>query len=361
MVILAIIIVLSIWGYFVQKKQGKPIGEILSVGAIYHNESILVILLILACLSEGLSAATAFTNDVMHTNVMARICSHLFISIVGIVGTLTFFRDAGSVFEPKLDWQTRLVRICVVATVFVLLVGSPIFNLMLMAGNMKQEHELELFLYSWVSSDEQYLRVLQVWGLDAKYSSWAALQPALKVSIAISFFHFWIGLLEGLRVMASPERRGLLFPEKKKEDKKEEKKDEKEDLKRDPKRESPTPGEERAYKALSDNAEFLLSRLNYRGEPLKAMVKEVVKVLDSVHSKDKQLAMALAAKMASFKSEAHTLDQSNEANKSENKAKQKEKIRQFFTDPLRIEKGGAYHTATKAGLGLDLKGGNPKS
>lgn len=349
--------------YFLQKGESRPLGELLVDEAVLKNESILMLLMMGASVGEALQAATVFSPDIkIHTAVISRIVGHLFISVTGMVATLTFFRDVGALFEAGLDKHSRFARFIVILIVFLMMVGAPIANTILLAGNLKQEVILDLFFVSWnpFIGDEEYIRILQIWGYAPTWSAWAAMETALKMSWIINLFHFSIAILEGVRSVSSKSRRKrLLFKEddkteedssKKKNDKKDERKDDDSET---------MAGEKRHYEAVSKNITFLLSRIGYREKTkLESMVKAAVKVLDDTYTAKQRVAMGIAARLAALVAEGKTIDQDDRTDKAAAKAKLKKDIYLIFENPLKAkgngDKGGDFLSPTAAGLGMKL-------
>lgn len=232
----ALIVMFALYCHTLVKQHKRPLGELLTWQAIKHNESIFVLMMIAACIAEGISAATVLAPGLVASNPIARTSSHLFISFAGIIGSLTLFKDSAQILFPGSDPVSRFFQFLVVVFIVILAFGSPLANLYLMAGNLKQELELQLYLFgmSPFTTAENWRATLEFYGKDIHWSAWAALEPNLKVSVAISFFHFIIAGLEGARSMSTKKRREELMRtieekkeegEKKQEDNKDKEKD----------------------------------------------------------------------------------------------------------------------------------------
>ena len=223
---------------------------------------------------------------------------------------------------------------------------------------------VSLYAYSWICSNETWIAILSNWGYDAHWSPWAAMQPSLKANVVIGMFHVAIGLLESLRLMSTEKRQQRVFFQDPEEEKKSEGKEEKEGEKKKEKPDKsyqPMEGEERAYKAFSENAKYLLNRLGYRDNALEKIVQEAIRVMDAMHKKNEALAMGMAARMGNLVTRAKTIDASADSDKREKKEALKKDLYKFFQDKAKNEKGEYITSVDKAGLGMNLKGGNAKS
>jgi hypothetical protein len=257
------------------------------------------------------SAATVYapTVEIVHQNIFAKIMQHLFISVAGIIGSLTFFKEIGSIFEKGIGTYSVAVRIVIVFVLGTMAIGSPIMNLVLMAGNLKQEVDMNLWFYSFVASQDEEVRLYTLYGKDATWSPWAALQPSIKTSIGVSFFHTIIAFLEGLNNMRDKERRGLFFTPAK--DKK-------------PKEESApaaTEAADESTKEIEANIQFLLKRLNYKDNTLANVTKAATKVMMNITDPAKEADLTI--KVAQLVTDCKQTDNKTFANDDAKKAAKK--------------------------------------
>jgi len=321
------------------KKYKRPLGELLTWQAITHNESIFVLMMIAACVAEGLSAATVLAPGLIPANPIARNTSHLFISFAGIVGALTLFKDTAQVAIPGSDGTSRFFQFIVVVFLFGLALGSPILNLILMAGNLKQEIELQLFFFGlnpFVTQTE-WERTIAFYDHDPKWSAWAALEPNLKVSFGITVLHFLIAGLEGARSMSTAARRKQLFEtyEVKEEDKKEdEKKKEEND------------------NSMKRNLHTMLKFFGYSGSELDDLVTQGYNVLYAIADVGDQGKMGVRAAQLAQETIAIGKKNLSGTEKEKQEKELKLRIREFFgatKDPAK------QSDIKKRGLGITLK------
>ena len=363
---------IGVYCYYLQKRNpDKTLGELVAQEIVLKNETILMFLMFGASLGEALQAATVFApNAGIHTAVMSRIITHLFISAIGMVGTLMFFREVGAVFVGGIDWFSRAVRILIVLVVFFAMVAAPLVNTALLAGNVKQEIVLSLFYYSLnpFVDEYQYQQYLTKWGYAPNWDAWSALEPVLKASIWINIFHALIAVLEGLRMMSSSSRRSLFFAEAKelsdekdKKKSKEEKKEGKEGKEDNDLMES----QKRHMDAASAGIKYLMTAWGYPNSDVNGIVQEALRVLTAVHNEEKDkhtyVAVTLAGKVASLKTKFETMYTiKDQEKKKEEKTKLLEEVKKLFESPLRAEKKagetkGKLLERDKAGFGLELK------
>lgn len=348
----SIIFVILIMGGFalycnlLVKKYKRPLGELLTWQAITHNESIFVLMMIAACVAEGLSAATVLAPGLIPANPIARNTSHLFISFAGIVGALTLFKDTAQVAIPGSDPTSRFFQFIVVLFLLGLALGSPILNLILMAGNLKQEIELQLFFFGLnpFVTQLEWERTIAFYGHDPKWSAWAALEPNLKVSFGITVLHFLIAGLEGARSMSTAARRKQLFEtydvkkegEKKEGEKKEENSEEKSE----------------DDNSMKRNFTVMLSFFGYTGSELADLANKGYEVLYSMSDTGEQGKMGVRAAQLAQDTISLGKKNLNGAEKDRQEKELKLRIREFF---------GATKDKTKQpdikkrGLGITLK------
>lgn len=337
---IVIIGMFSLYCFLLVKQHKRPLGELLTWQAIKHNESIFVLMMIGACIAEGISAATVLAPGLIPSNPLARIVGHFFISFAGILGALTLFKDTAQIVISGSDGWSRFFQFLVVGFIIVLTFGSPILNLVLMAGNLKQEAELSMYLYSFRASPEGWARALAVYGYDSNWSAWAALEPNIKVSVVITFLHFVIAGLEGARSMSTAERRAELMTsmdKKKEEEKKDESKDKKEEAKS-------------KAEAGKPQLEKLLKFYGYEDSELQSKLEAAYSILAGITDTSKQgkigiRSVQLVDKIAKIKDTRY----SSEGAKKDAEDKLKEEIKVFFGNSHKIE------DPAKAGLSTTLK------
>lgn len=334
-----IIAMFSLYCHLLVKQHKRPLGELLTWQAIKHNESIFVLMMIGACIAEGISAATVLAPGLIPSNPLARTAGHFFISFAGILGALTLFKDTAQIAVSGSDGWSRFFQALVVGFIIILTFGSPLLNLVLMAGNLKQEAELSMYLYSFKASPEDWTRALTAYGYDKNWSAWAALEPNLKVSVVITFLHFVIAGLEGARSMSTKERRAELMiltsPKSEKDDKKDDKKEDK-------KEDKPAPGK--------PNLRKLLEYYGYTGADLDSKLEASYKILADMPDKGKQGKLGVrAVKLVDEISTIKDTKYPSDAARKDAENALKEKIKEFFGNSHKID------DANKAGLSTTLK------
>lgn len=332
-----------------EKKYKRPVGELLTWKAIVQNESILVLLMLMALFAEAINAATSHAEGVIPPNAMTGMFIHIFIGAVGAIATLTFFRDMGAAFEKNIDGTSRFWRITIIAILGMMVIGSPIAQMLLMAANLKQELELQLYMYSWnpLVTHDDWVKLLQFYHKPEDYSAWAGLQRNLKGSIVVSVFHMLIAVLEGARHMSSKERRNLIFtvgnyedPDKKKDESKDKNKDESKD-------------KDKNKTAVLENLEFLLQRYGYKDkDKLKKNAKDATNNFHKHYKGAEEGSMAV--RIADLRNTAAKIDAGNYgdyANKdAANKALNKQ-IRELFSGSVNAAKQPDFNLR---GLGISL-------
>ena len=317
----AVIVLFGVYCYLLVRKHKKPIGELLAWQAVKENESIFVLGMIFACVAESISAATVYApvEGIIHSNIFSKILQHLFIGFIGIIGSLTFFKEIGSIFEKGIGAYSVAIRVVIVFVLGVMAIGSPIMNLILMAGNLKQETDMNLWFYSFVASHEEQVRLYVLYGKDATWSPWAALQPSIKTSIGVSFFHTIIALLEGLNNLRSKERRSLFFTAPKDKEKDKEKEKDKDT----------TEENDESTKEIRSNIEFLLKRLNYKDSGLANVTKAALKVLTGITEPAKEAELTID--VAKLVTECGVVDRKTYANDDVKKNAKKKLDEQIIT------------------------------
>ena len=201
------------WFRELQKKQGRPIGEILTIGAVTQIETLLMFLTMITYGSEAMTAANVSVEGHVMPNIMARMALHMVISFVGWLCEVTLARDLASVFEKGLDSGSRIARIALALFVILFTIKVPLWNLELIAANLGQDATFGLYLYSLVpwhsAKDVSDLCVL--YGYPANYSPWANLEPILRASFIATYVTVGLAAIAGLRNIGSKERRSLVF------------------------------------------------------------------------------------------------------------------------------------------------------
>jgi len=343
-----------IWYCYLLKKAHpkEDLGAVLTSRIILNNETIMMFLLICAAVAEGLSAATVFALDatVVHTNPLAKIISHTFITATGIVCTITFFRDLASVVEKDIDNVARFARVLSTMIVVLLALGSPIANVMLLAGNLKQEDILTLYFYGMFADNETWLAILKNWGYPHNWSAWAAMQPALKTGVFIGLFHLAVGLLEGFRSLAAKNRRERVkFVDAPKAESETKEKDKEKPAPKEGDRHDEMEAEKRQYDKIDDTLRYLFLRIGYEGTKLKTMVESAKKIIDSTHNTDKKKATNMVAIASKLKIDGETIKNTTDADEKKKKNKDlDERIHKFFT-------ASKNNTGDAVGLSMTLK------
>ena len=334
---LGIFVLFGWYCHILVKTHKRPLGELLTWKAIKHNESIFVMMMIVACVAEGISAATVLAPGLVPANPLARISSHLFISFAGIIGSMTLFKDTAQVVFPGTDGTSRFFQFLVVIFLASLAFGSPILNLILMAGNLKQELELELFLYRLnpLTTGDDWRAILVFYEKDVHWSAWAALEPNLKVSFGITVLHFIIAGLEGARSMSTKARREELM--KPIEDKKKKDDDKKDDEKKD--------DDKKDDNGMQKNLAFLLKIYGqYSASEIDNLSTQAYNVLHAIS--DTTVKGKMGIRIAQLAQEATSAEKANDAGKLKSV---KDRTRTLF--------GGSKSESdyNKRGFGITLK------
>lgn len=343
---ISVIVMFVIYCHVLVKQHKRPLGELLTWQAIKHNESIFVMMMIAACVAEGLSAATVIAPGLIPANPLARVTSHLFVSFAGIIGALTLFKDAAQILLPGSDGLSKFFQFLVVVFIVILAFGSPLLNLYLMAGNLKQELELQLYFFQvapWTTYDE-WSQVATFYDKDPQWSAWAALEPNLKVSVGITFLHFMIAGLEGARSMSTANRRKQLFEIY------EEKKEEKKEVDKRPK------DEEQDDDGMKRNLHTMLAFYGYTGDELKKFVSDGYNVLYSITDTGIQGKMGVRTAQLAKEVEALGKRSLSSSEKEKLERELKIKIRELFGASKRLTgSDGKPVDAKKLGLGITLR------
>lgn len=333
---LGIFVLFGWYCYILVKTHKRPLGELLTWQAIKHNESIFVMMMIVACVAEGISAATVLAPGLIAANPIARVSSHLFISFAGIIGSMTLFKDTAQVLFPGADGVSRFFQFVVVIFLTILALGSPLLNLILMAGNLKQELEFELFYFHLnpLTTGEEWQSVLEYYGKDKHWSAWAALEPNLKVSVGITFLHFIIAGLEGARSMSTPKRREELMKPIEDKPKEEENKDKSKDKDKD-----------KDESGMQKNLAILLKFFGqYGADDIEKLSGDAYNVLHKIS--DTSMKAKMGIRISTLVQESVSLKDSKDDKKIKDL---KEKIRNLF--------GGSKSEKdyNKSGFGITLK------
>lgn len=336
-----VVAMFAIYCHVLVRRYKRPLGELLTWQAIKHNESIFVLMMVAACVAEGLSAATVLAPGLIPANPFARTTAHLFVSFAGIIGAMTLFKDTAQILIPGADNTSRFFQFLVVIFLGTLTFGSPILNLILMAGNLKQELELQLFLFGMnpLVTSQEWESTLAFYGYDPKWSAWAALEPNLKVSIGITFLHFVIAGLEGARSMSTKKRREELFT------KYEEVKDKKED-KTEPEKDDKDKSD---MNSMKKNLDSLLGFYGYQGSEKESLAKAGYEQLHAITDVALQGKMGVRVAVLAKKVEALSKKSLTDAERIQESKEIKEEIRKLFG-------GSRKETDPKLrGLGITLR------
>lgn len=340
-IILGVLLFGAMFGYllWLAYKEKRPLGEVASLKAVTNNETILMFASFVTYTSESMTAANVSTGDHIMPNIFARMLLHFVISFVGWVCELTLMRDIGSLFEKNLDTKSIMARVALVGLVAYFAVRVPFWNLELIAANLGQSVTYDLFIYSllpdWWTGDMTTYYVAA--GYPANYYPWGNLEPILQASIVATYVTLGLAFIAGLRNISSPDRRSILFGEKKesKENKEEEKKEEK-------KEDKPTPGK--------PNLKKLLEFYGYTGADLDSKLEAAYKILADIQDKTKQGRLGIrATQLVDSISTIKETKYSSSTGRKDAETALREKIKEFFGNSHKID------DANKAGLSTTLK------
>ena len=354
-----------IWAWYLTRREKKPFGEVLSLMAVHQNESIFVAVVIIIFFAEAVLAASVHAPGEMLTPPLPRFISHVIISVCGTVASVTFIKDFASVFEPKLDWASRIARTIIVGGISLLALGIPLGNAVLISAGLGEDLKFYLFVVDYFNpfiDDYEFNAIVRHYGGPINYQSWGAMSYVLKTTCFLTACHVIMSVVEGARNMGSPERRKKLFSNPYEEPKKEEYgKDidkKKEDRKERDDSYAPTPGEKRAEEALEENLRKLLSRIRYRDEELEEKVKKARSILyDTKVCPKAEHRVKLSAMIMNLVNQTKQLDLDKSLSKEDKADKNnrlKSKIRRLFASSPKATE------IDKMGLGMMLKGDNGK-
>lgn len=380
-----VITLLCVIGFFsyLQYRHKKPFGEVLTVIAAEQSEQVFILLTAIAFLAEAWTAASVHVEGIILPNPLSRFMLHMFIAVIGFVAPLTMFREATFVFAPKsmnIDFTTRAFKLLIFFLLLSISIGSPYANLVLLSGNIGESQKLSLFFANNhpLISDVAYATYLQNLGYPTSYDAFSSLNPSLQASVTVSIFHVTLIFLASLQAIASPSRRKMLILNAqlseqrfnadmdkatktlKEEEKK--KKDEKEKEEKDKPapnvggKAPPNPpmrGEEKAIDTVKDNISSLLQYYGYTEAAKRHNVsEEAYKRLYKIHDKDVQLALNIAARIASLVANVDTLTRgvSNATEEARMKADTMAGIKAIFEN-----------TETDKQPGLDVRLANRKN
>lgn len=341
---------MGFWAWQVMKNNpGMDLGELMATKAVDKNETIFMFSIIGIFLAEGIVASTVHAPGQEPPPLMGRLLSHIFISVIGTVASITAVRDIAVIFMPGLPISERLIKTLIAALIAIIALAVPYFNIMLIADGLGKYLEFELWVYSLYASEENWQAILRGFNLESDYSAFGAFPTILKTSVVLGMLHYALNILEGGRNIASIRRRNMLFAKIREDMKREEEKA------KGAVKDSPMPGEQRASNQVGKNARVLLSRLNYEGDSLANMVRLTEQAIDRI--KDDDVRMKMAARMGGLVTEVKTIDNSTANDKETKKTALMTKIVDFFQskndDSLPID---------KRGLSISVKGGrSPKT
>lgn len=294
------------WFRELQKKQGRPIGEILTIGAVTQIETLLMFLTMITYGSEAMTAANVSVEGHVMPNIMARMALHMVISFVGWLCEVTLARDLASVFEKGLDSGSRIARIALALFVILFTIKVPLWNLELIAANLGQDATFGLYLYSLVpwhsAKDVSDLCVL--YGYPANYSPWANLEPILRASFIATYVTVGLAAIAGLRNIGSKERRSLVFGTLMKGSD-----DKKKDTGGTKGKEQKKEEAEKAKDALRRNLEFLIKRIGYKdSDKIESLTEKAYANYTRRHTADMGVEAAMAARIATLVTGAQSID-----------------------------------------------------
>ena len=189
-----------------KKSKNKEIGRVLIEYGITYTLSALVVLQIIANLSEAGIVAGLQDPDI---NTGARMSLHFFISGIGILGALVWIKAIREHFTAwsrisEDGWGAAgLIAVTgIIAFISALAaVLAPIANLLVLANAVHNTRELGVFLHyvgyqlGWLSEGE-YLVILTKNGARPDYSAWGSLKNIMASSCTVTAAHVLVAFWE---------------------------------------------------------------------------------------------------------------------------------------------------------------------
>lgn len=345
------LLVIAGLGFYLHKLNKKypnmKLGAILSAMGVDHNETFMIVIMVAIYIAEAVVASTITISGEAPPSPLGRFLFHMGISFLGAVCGITAWRDIATCFKPNYPARYRIPHIGATLAVLVASLWLPVFNTSLIAANLGQDIQYELYLMDWYRTDNSMRNIYEAYGYPPNYYPWGNMLAMMKVSIGGLYVHALIIIIEGLRNMASPARQDMLFKsfdelaeqEGRKDDKKKDEK--KDDKKKD-------EGEEtEARKYLNSNIEFLLTRWGYSKDELPKMVNLAVRALDGI--KDNGSKLAILTSIQECVTDAKRADGKAAGAKTDKEILAEIK-RIFSSSPRESNK-------SKMGLGITLKSG----
>lgn len=272
------------------KKQhpGMKMGALVSAAGVDNNEIIMIIIMMGIYIAEAVVSSTITVSGEAAQSPLGRFMMHMGISVLGAICGITFWRDMATCIRPNLALRYRLPHIFVTLCVGWAALYIPIINTGLIAANLGQDMQYELYRYQlWAdispfTGQDDVIKMFEAYGLPPNYNPKGNMLAIMKVSLAGLLIHYIIIAIEGGRNIASPVRQKMLFESVFDEFEEEGKK--KDDEKKDDKKEEGKKGDEEkeGKDRLESNIRFLLSRWGYRGDELVKQVKAAIRNLDSL-------------------------------------------------------------------------------
>lgn len=181
-----------------EKNPNMTFGDVINKIFVREKVSIFLIALGIINLTEGIMAASITPLGEVPVNPLARVLSHLMISIVSIVFGINTSIIAHKIFKPKAE--KRALGFALFLGYLLASILLPYANLALIANGLKQTAFLNYFILGlnpFNNMAEYYYSL----GLGYAYSPWDNMQYVLAVSITLTGVHYFLTFLDGMHTV----------------------------------------------------------------------------------------------------------------------------------------------------------------
>lgn len=189
-------------GYFFYKKlmdghEDEQFGKVMLQYMDDNNVTISFLTVLFIIIGESMMAAGLVDE---HSNVAARLITHLTIGFLSFVGALKAI-DSWKQLYVCLHYGlygSGFLQFWVASIYTLLMIGGPICNTLIMANGYHQMDTLDLaWKYLWLNDTEFQYQVIYA-GKDWPYNPWSEMNNALMASVMLNIFSAVLILLDVL-------------------------------------------------------------------------------------------------------------------------------------------------------------------
>lgn len=211
-IILGLLLLIG-FAFFISKlmrdptNKGKEIGLIFSELIVKYPMSWFFMFLALLNLSEAILAAGFAASEV---SPLARMLTHSTMAALSIFAGLVWTKEItglADAFKQRSFWDV-LISLGLVLITTVLSLGTPLLNLIVIANNLQQVEQLNLFFHRvfvlfGLMSTRSFMAELYSLGLPLNYNPLVSTSGVLIASIGVTFFHILLVCWETLKLARS--------------------------------------------------------------------------------------------------------------------------------------------------------------